>query len=70
MAGDALDGFDDDYVLPPEPRDDFDDFGDYAANTRKPAKSNFSQARGDLQEYRQPPHDERAERSPCSARCC
>lgn len=63
MAGDALDGFDDDYGLPPEPRDDFDDFGDYAANTRKPAKSNFSQARGDLQEYRQPPHDERAERS-------
>lgn len=63
MAGDALDGFDDDYVLPPEPRDDFDDFGDYAANTRKPGKSNFSQARGDLQEYRQPPHDERAERS-------
>ena len=69
MAGDALDGFDDDYVLPPEPRDDFDDFGDYAANTRKPAKSNFSRP-GATCRSTGSPRTTSGRSAPCSAQCC
>ncbi|MCP1388681.1 replicative DNA helicase [Corynebacterium sp. TA-R-1] len=60
----------DDYVLPPEPADSFGDEPDYGGqggsrgsrggSTRR---ANFNRDRGDLSEYRQPPHDERAERS-------
>ena len=72
----ANDSFDD-YVLPPEPTDSFDDgpsgpSGPSGPNGPGPAhrggstrrgQSSFHRDRNDLDEYRKPPHDERAERS-------
>ena len=73
MADDALHGFDDDYVLPPEPRDEFSEFGDFddfSGNSRRGRGNQRYQGQKGQQgqrngqgEYRQPPHDERAERS-------
>lgn len=56
----SFDDFDDDYVPPPEPPE--------ASVPPEPRQwgggsSNFNRGRQDLKEYRQPPHDERAERS-------
>ena len=56
----SFDDFDDDYVPPPEPPE--------ASAPPEPRQwsggsSNFNRGRQDLKEYRQPPHDERAERS-------
>ncbi|AWB84896.1 replicative DNA helicase [Corynebacterium liangguodongii] len=59
-GGNEAASFDDaeDYPLPPEPLDDFGGGRGAGGSTR----SNVNGARGDLREYRTPPHDERAER--------
>ncbi|MCT1426150.1 replicative DNA helicase [Corynebacterium sanguinis] len=60
-AGDGAASFDDDYVVPPEPEDDVAD-SSRSGSSRYRGGSNFNRSRDDLREYRQPPHDERAER--------
>ncbi|MGV0388725.1 replicative DNA helicase [Corynebacterium sanguinis] len=60
-AGDGAASFDDDYVVPPEPEDDVAD-SSRSGSSRYRGGSNFNRSRDDLSEYRQPPHDERAER--------
>ena len=56
----SFDDFDDDYVPPPEPPE-----SSVPPEPRQwdGGSSNFNRGRKDLKEYRQPPHDERAERS-------
>ncbi|MBA4504324.1 replicative DNA helicase [Corynebacterium sanguinis] len=60
-AGDGAASFDDDYVVPPEPEDDVAG-SSRSGSSRYRGGSNFNRSRDDLSEYRQPPHDERAER--------
>ncbi|MDK8245038.1 replicative DNA helicase [Corynebacterium sp. UMB10321] len=56
----SFDDFDDDYVPPPEPPE-----SSVPPEPRQwdGGSLNFNRGRKDLKEYRQPPHDERAERS-------
>ena len=62
-AGDDAASFDDfeEFVPPPEPEDEGMHPG-RGGSTRRRNGSNFNSGREDLREYRQPPHDERAER--------
>lgn len=62
-AGNDAASFDDyeDFVPPPEPEDEGMHAG-RGGSTRRRNGSNFNSGREDLREYRQPPHDERAER--------
>ncbi|QPK83195.1 replicative DNA helicase [Corynebacterium qintianiae] len=64
-AGDHVASFDDseDFVPPPEPAEEFEPGASRGGSTRYRGGSNFNRSRDDLREYRQPPHDEQAERS-------
>ncbi|MEX3505496.1 replicative DNA helicase [Corynebacterium sp. LK2510] len=56
MAAEPSASFDDDYTPPPEP----DDIPPRGGGSSR--RDSFDSGRGDLREYRRPPHDERAER--------